>query len=112
MYGGVLERCVPACFNGLNYSKGAAIVPVTREDAPLLAKELDKSTYKVSVHFSTTITETICEKIKRIRRSRRRAGEWEVALRLALSIPKIFRELDENPLARPFHPFCLWLAHR
>ena len=69
MYGGVLERCVPACFNGLNYSKGAAIVPVTREDAPLLAKELDKSTYKVSVHFSTTITETICEKIKRIRRN-------------------------------------------
>lgn len=69
MYGGVLERCVPACFNGLNYSKGAAIVPVTREDAPLPAKELDKSTYKVSVHFSTTITETICEKIKRIRRN-------------------------------------------
>ena len=111
MYGGVLERCVPACFNGLNYSKGAAIVPVTREDAPLLAKELDKSTYKVSVHFSTTITETICEKIKRIRRNEvQQMGE--VALRLALSIPKIFRELDENPLARPFHPFCLWLAHR
>ena len=69
MYGSVLERCVPAWFNGLNYSKGAAIAPVTREDAPLLAKEIDKSTYKVSVHLSTTSTETMCEKIKRMRRN-------------------------------------------
>ena len=69
MYGSVLERCVPAWFYGLNYSKGAAIAPVTREDAPLLAKEIDKSTYKVSVHFSTTSTETMCEKIKRMRRN-------------------------------------------
>lgn len=69
MYGSVLERCVPAWFNGLNYSKGAAIAPVTREGAPLLAKEIDKSTYKVSVHFSTTSTETMCEKIKRMRRN-------------------------------------------
>ncbi len=69
MYGSVLERCIPAWFNGLNYSKGAAIAPVTREGAPLLAKEIDKSTYKVSVHFSTTSTETMCEKIKRMRRN-------------------------------------------
>ena len=35
----------------------------------MLAKEIDKSTYKVSVHFSTTSTETMCEKIKRMRRN-------------------------------------------
>lgn len=69
MYGSVLERCVPACFNSLNYSKGAAIAPITREDAPLLAEEIEKSTYKVSVHFSTTSTETMCGKIKRMRRN-------------------------------------------
>lgn len=65
MYGSVLERCAPVCINGLNYRKGtAATAPITREDAPMLAKKIDKATYKVRVHCSTTSTETMCDKIK------------------------------------------------
>ena len=36
------------------------------EDAPALVKKIGKTTYKVRVHFSTTSTETMSDKIKRM----------------------------------------------
>ena len=36
------------------------------EDAPALVKKIGKTTYKVRVHFSTTSTETMSDKIKRL----------------------------------------------
>ncbi len=36
------------------------------EDTPALVKKIGKTTYKVRVHFSTTSTETMSGKIKRM----------------------------------------------
>lgn len=36
------------------------------EDRPALVKKIGKTTYKVRVHFSTTSTETMSDKIKRL----------------------------------------------
>lgn len=36
------------------------------EDRPALVKKIGKTTYKVHVHFSTTSTETMSDKIKRM----------------------------------------------
>lgn len=36
------------------------------EDRPALVKKIGKTTYKVRVHFSTTSTETMSDKIKRM----------------------------------------------
>ncbi len=36
------------------------------EDTPVLVKKIGKTTYKVRVHFSTTSTETMSDKIKRM----------------------------------------------
>ena len=41
----------------------------TRDDAPALVKKIGKTTYKVRVHFSTTSTETMSDKIKRMLRN-------------------------------------------
>ena len=43
--------------------------PITQEDAPALVKKIGKTTYKVRVHFSTTSTETMSDKIKRMLRN-------------------------------------------
>ncbi|MCR2026039.1 transposon-encoded TnpW family protein [Anaerotruncus colihominis] len=47
----------------------ANTTPITQEDAPTLVKKIGKTTYKVRVHFSTTSTETMSDKIKRILRN-------------------------------------------
>ena len=47
----------------------ADTAPTTREDAPALVKKIGKTTYKVRVHFSTTSTETMSDKIKRMLRN-------------------------------------------
>ncbi len=44
-------------------STTAMIIP---EDRPALVKKIGKTTYKVRVHFSTTSTETMSDKIKRM----------------------------------------------
>ena len=36
------------------------------QNAPVLVRKIGKTTYKVRVHFSTTSTETMSDKIKRI----------------------------------------------
>lgn len=36
------------------------------QDAPALVRKIGKITYKVRVHFSTTSTETMSDKIKRM----------------------------------------------
>ena len=47
----------------------ANTTPSTQEDAPALVKKIGKTTYKVRVHFSTTSTETMSDKIKRMLRN-------------------------------------------
>lgn len=47
----------------------ADTTPSTQEDAPALVKKIGKTTYKVRVHFSTTSTETMSDKIKRMLRN-------------------------------------------
>ena len=42
---------------------------ITQEDAPALVKKIGKTTYKVRIHFSTTSTETMSDKIKRMLRN-------------------------------------------
>ena len=36
------------------------------QNAPVLVRKIGKTTYKVRVHFSTTSTETMSDKIKRM----------------------------------------------
>ena len=45
--------------------------PITAPEAerPALVKKIGKTTYKVRVHFSTTRTETMSDKIKRMVRN-------------------------------------------
>ena len=45
--------------------------PITAPEAerPALVKKIGKTTYKVRVHFSTTSTETMSDKIKRMLRN-------------------------------------------
>lgn len=43
--------------------------PTPQEDAPALVKKIGKTTYKVRVHFSTTSTETMSDKIMRMLRN-------------------------------------------
>lgn len=45
--------------------------PITAPEAerPALVKKIGKTTYKVRVHFSTTNTETMSDKIKRMLRN-------------------------------------------
>ena len=39
------------------------------EDTPVLVKKIGKTTYRVSIHFSTTSRETMSDKIKRMLRN-------------------------------------------
>lgn len=51
--------------NNENMTRNTTIAP-TPEDRPALVKKIGKTTYKVRVHFSTTSTETMSDKIKRM----------------------------------------------
>ena len=48
-----------------------SVAPITTPEAerPALVKKIGKTTYKVRVHFSTTSTETMSDKIKRMLRN-------------------------------------------
>ena len=47
-----------------NTSRTTPIQP--EQNAPVLVRKIGKTTYKVRVHFSTTSTETMSDKIKRM----------------------------------------------
>lgn len=40
--------------------------PKQENDRPALVKKIGKTTYRVHIHFSTTSTETMSDKIKRM----------------------------------------------
>lgn len=58
--------CIP--MNNENMTRNTTAVPAS-EDRPALVKKIGKTTYKVHVHFSTTSTETMSDKIKRMLRN-------------------------------------------
>lgn len=47
-----------------NTSRTTTVQP--EQNAPALVRKIGKTTYKVRVHFSTTSTETMSDKIKRM----------------------------------------------
>ena len=47
-----------------NTPRTTTVQPV--QNAPALVRKIGKTTYKVRVHFSTTSTETMSDKIKRM----------------------------------------------
>ncbi len=49
--------------NNQNMTQNTTAAPVP-EDRPALVKKIGKTTYRVRVHFSTTSTETMSDKIK------------------------------------------------
>ena len=49
-----------------NMTRNTTSTPAPEQDAPALVKKIGKTTYKVRVHFSTTSTETMSDKIKRM----------------------------------------------
>ena len=49
----------------INISTTANTTPLEAEQ-PALVKKIGKTTYKVRIHFSTTSTETMSDKIKRM----------------------------------------------
>ena len=54
----------PMSNENMTQNKTATLAP--EQDAPALVKKIGKTTYKVRVHFSTTSTETMSDKIKRL----------------------------------------------
>ena len=45
------------------------ILPAQRDARPTLVKKIGKTTYRVTIHFSTTSSETMSDKIKRMLRN-------------------------------------------
>ena len=54
----------PMSNENMTQNKTATLAP--EQDAPALVKKIGKTTYRVRVHFSTTSTETMSDKIKRL----------------------------------------------
>lgn len=44
----------------------AVSAPVQKDERPALVKKIGKTTYRVTIHFSTTNPETMGDKIKRM----------------------------------------------
>lgn len=44
-------------------------LPVREDERSALVKKIGKTTYRVTIHFSTTSNETMCDKIKRMLRN-------------------------------------------
>lgn len=42
------------------------LLPVQEGERPTLVKKIGKTTYRVTIHFSTTSSETMSDKIKRM----------------------------------------------
>ena len=66
--GGVSGKGVYDPMSNVNMTRNTAPTPTPapEQDAPALVKKIGKTTYKVRVHFSTTSTETMSDKIKRM----------------------------------------------
>ncbi len=41
-------------------------LPVQKDECPALVKKIGKTTYRVTIHFSATSSETMSDKIKRM----------------------------------------------
>ena len=48
----------------INAANNAVPLPVRRDDRPTFVKKIGKTTYKVTIHFSSTSRETMSDKIK------------------------------------------------
>ena len=66
--GGVSGKGVYDPMSNENMTRNTAPAPAPEQDAPALVKKIGKTTYKVRVHFSTTSTEIMSDKIKRLLR--------------------------------------------
>ena len=64
--GGASGKGVYDPMSNENMVQNTAPTPALEQDAPALVKKIGKTTYKVRVHFSTTSTETMSDKIKRM----------------------------------------------
>lgn len=53
----------------VNTTGNAVTLTVQEDDLPVLMKKIGKTTYRVTIHFSTTSSETMSEKIKRMLRN-------------------------------------------
>ena len=53
----------------INAANNTVPLPVQRDDRPTLIKKIGKTTYKVTIHFSSTSRETMSDKIKRMLRN-------------------------------------------
>lgn len=48
---------------------GMPLLHVQRNEPPALVKKIEKTTYRVTIHFSATSNETMSDKIKRMLRN-------------------------------------------
>ncbi len=53
----------------INAANNTVPLPVQRDDRPAFVKKIGKTTYRVTIHFSTTSRETMSDKIKRMLRN-------------------------------------------
>ena len=53
----------------VNATGNAVTLTVQEDDLPVLMKKIGKTTYRVTIHFSTTSSETMSDKIKRMLRN-------------------------------------------
>ena len=53
----------------INVAGSAVPLPTQRDERPTLVKKIGKTTYRVTIHFSTTNRETMSDKIKRMLRN-------------------------------------------
>ena len=53
----------------ISVANSALPLPVQGDERPALVKKIGKTTYRVTIHFSTTSRETMSDKIKRMLRN-------------------------------------------
>lgn len=58
-----------AKISNINTADSAPPLPVQGNERPTLVKKIGKTTYRVTIHFSTTSSETMNDKIKRMLRN-------------------------------------------
>ena len=53
----------------ISATNSAVPLPVQEDECPALVKKIGKTTYRVTIHFSTTSRENMSDKIKRMLRN-------------------------------------------
>ena len=53
----------------ISAAKSTVLLPAQGDKRPALVEKIGKTTYKVTIHFSTTSRETMSDKIKRMLRN-------------------------------------------